>query len=199
MKKLFQEDVDPVCDELRAAGMPLRSITGSLVWTKLGGVGSRSTAYDMVRNWKERRADKSVVQPLIFSDEGRRDLVALVERIAGGELDMERQATAIENAALHDEADALRHERDDLVRAMGEVERLSEERAKMVEDFKMEVADLKERLRSAELEAKILGDDRKRLMAASGSGQPIGSVSGAHAQRGEEEDGAPGLFDQMGE
>lgn len=34
MKKLFQEDVDPVCDELRASGMPMKSINGSLVWTR---------------------------------------------------------------------------------------------------------------------------------------------------------------------
>ncbi|UZW55094.1 DNA-binding protein [Sphingobium sp. JS3065] len=181
MKKLFQEDVDPVCDELRASGMPMKAINGSLVWTKLGSVGSRSTAYEMVRDWKERRADRSVVQPLLFSEAGRRDLIAAVERIASGELEAERQATAIENAALHDEVEALRQERDDLVKAIGALG--------------VEVDELKEQLQSAVLEAKILAKDRELLMVAKGSEQ-----SGAAVRRSDpsanEPDPSPGFFDQ---
>ncbi|WP_156483465.1 DNA-binding protein, partial [Sphingobium chlorophenolicum] len=143
MKKLFQEDVDPVCDELRASGMPMKSINGSLVWTKLGSVGSRSTAYEMVRDWKERRADRSVVQPLVFSEAGRRDLIAAVERIASGELDVERQATATENAALSDEVEALRQERDDLVKALGELESLSVSQTEVIGALGVEVDELR--------------------------------------------------------
>lgn len=199
MKKLFQEDVDPVCDELRASGMPMKSINGSLVWTKLGSVGSRSTAYEMVRDWKERRADRSVVQPLLFSEAGRRDLIAAVERIASGELDVERQATATENAALHDEVEALRQERDDLVKAIGELESITVRQTEVIGALGVEVDELKEQLQSAVLEGKVLAADRERLMVIHGGGQSAVTLKRDQEDRTEEADDAPGLFDQLRE
>lgn len=199
MKKLFQEDVDPVCDELRASGVPMKAINGSLVWTKLGSVGSRSTAYDMVRDWKERRADRSVVQPLVFSEAGRRDLIIAVERVASGELDVERQATATENAALNEEVEALREERDDLVRALGELESISISQTEVIGALGLELDELKEPLQSAVLEAKILAKDRERLIAAAGGKQLTQPMPNNQGQHAEEEDGPPGLFDQLGQ
>ena len=195
MKKLFQEDVDPVCDELRASGVPMKAINGSLVWTKLGSVGSRSTAYVMVRDWKERRADRSVVQPLV----GRRDLIAAVERIASGELDVERQATATENAALHDEVDALRQECDDLVKAIAELESISVRQTEVIGALGVEVDELKEQLQSAVLEGKVLAAYRERLMLIHGGGQSAVTLKRDQEDRTEEADDAPGLFDHLRE
>jgi len=84
-----------------------------------------------------------VVQPLVFSEAGRRDLFAAVERIASGELDVERQATATEKAALNDEVEAMWQERDDLVKALGELESLSVSQAEVIGARSVEIDELK--------------------------------------------------------
>ena len=90
--------------------------------------------------------------------------------IASGELEVERQATAIESAALHDEVEALRQERDDLVKAIGELECISVTHTEVIGALGVELDELKERLQSAVLEAKILAKDRDQLIVLKNSG-----------------------------
>lgn len=186
---MFQEDVDGQCNALRVAGVPIRGITGSLVWKNLGGIGSRTTAYDMVRDWKIRLDDRSAVQVLVFSDTARQQIVAICERVASSELEIERQATAVENAALQDELDAVRGERDDLVRAVAELETTNADHADALRVIREEFAQTKAALATAVVEVKLHKADRAQLLAGfadRGVPEPAAPVA---------DDSQPGLFD----
>lgn len=189
MKKMFQEDVDGQCNALRVAGVPIRGITGSLVWKNLGGIGSRTTAYDMVRDWKMRLDDRSAVQVLVFSDTARQQIVAICERVASTELETERQATAVENAALQDELEAVRGERDDLVRAVAELETTNADHADALRLIRGEFAEMTAALATAVVEVKLLKADRAQLLASFADRV----VPGPAAPMAD--DSQPGLFD----
>lgn len=189
MKKLHQEDVDAQCNAMRSAGVPIRAITGSAVWRNLGGVGSRTTAYEMVRDWKERLDDRSAVQVLVFSDTARQQIVTICEQVASNELEVERQATAVENAALQDELNAVRGERDDLVRAVGELEATNAEQAQTLSITREELVEVKTALATSVVEVKLLTADRARLMAG------LVDRTAPVAAEAAPDDAQPGLFD----